>query len=489
MQNLSVYAQKEDYQWLFGGDGCINFLRYRTTHFDFNSIPINMTDMGVDVEFLHSVSTLCDSMGKLKIIANGNILYNGDYEKIEGGEQFIENEDGAWVLPQCDILLEYPGHPEQYAYITGDDFYLYPHTQYENLNFSVVDMSLNNGAGKVILKEQHIIEDTLSLGVWTACRHANGRDWWIIASHFRDDLYYTLLLDPRGLSLHHTQSIGKSEDGLGEAVFSPDGNWYARYGVPGIIGQEDRTVIDVYHFDRCSGLLSGYQNKEYEILQGRPGGVAFSPDSRFLYAANWDKVLQFDMQSPNIFASEKTVAVYDGFLDERNLPTRFYHMLLGPDGRIYFSVSNYNSRYLHVIDQPNLVDTACNVLQHSIYLPNYNNWTIPSIPYHRLYAQSGSLCDTLTVAVNDIGKRLLKTSIYPNPAIYSATLILPIGGLPLDGTLIFYDAMGREIKKLNVPAHQEQINLILPDLPMGICLYELEIKHHVISHGKIVIGN
>jgi hypothetical protein len=489
--SYALYSQKEDFQWLLGGDGSLNYPKYQTNLFDFNSMPYILNDISVKVKFYHSVSTLCDSTGKLKAIANGNTIYNGNFEIIEDAINFTDNDTAAWVLPQCDVLLDYPGHPNQIAYISGEQKYYYDYlgTWLKNINFSVVDLSLNNGNGKVTLKEEHIVEDTLDIGDWTACRHANGRDWWIIVAHFREPKYYTLLLDPSGLSLHHIQYIGKSENGLGQAVFSPDGNWYASYNVPGDIGMNDRSIIDLYRFDRCTGLLSDYQTKNYGIAQhGRPGGVAFSENSKYLYAANWDKIFQFDMDSTDVLATQKTVAVYDGFTESVfGSAQRFYHMLLAPDGRIYGAVANYTSRYLHVIDKPNLADTACHVMQHSIYMPNYNNWTIPNIPYHRLYAQTGSPCDSLTVAVNDVNWRKINTNMYPNPAINNVTLSLPSGGLPSQGSLCLYDGTGRKVLKTGIPAKQDQVSFRVDGLAAGIYWYVVELYGRGLARGKLVV--
>jgi hypothetical protein len=486
-----LFSQKEDFQWLLGGAGKITTPKYQTTMFDFNFTPYLMSNFGVNVKFEASVSTLCDSTGKLKAIANGNTIYNGNFEIIEDAINFTDDSPDAWPLPQCNVLLDYPGHPNQIAYISGEQKYYYDNlgTWLKNINFSVVDLSLNNGAGKVILKEEHIVEDTLDIGDWTACRHANGRDWWIIVAHFREQKYYTLLLGPSGLSLHHIQYIGKSENGLGQAVFSPDGNWYASYNVPGDIGVNDRSIIDLYRFDRCTGLLSDYQTKNYGIAQhGRPGGVAFSENSKYLYAANWDKIFQFNMDSTDVLATQKTVAVYDGFTESVfGSAQRFFHLLLAPDSRIYFSVSNYNSRYLHVIDKPNLADTACHVMQHSIYMPNYNNYTIPSIPYHRLYAQTGSPCDSLTVAVNDVSWRKINTNMYPNPAISNVTLSLPSGGLPSQGSLCLYDGTGRKVLKTGIPAKQDQVNFRVDGLVAGIYWYVVELYGRGLARGKLVV--
>ncbi|MEZ4988227.1 MAG: hypothetical protein R2795_24900 [Saprospiraceae bacterium] len=61
------------------------------------------------------------------------------------------------------------------------------------LHTGVVDMSANNGNGRVVEKDFPLIVDTLDAGKITACRHGNGRDWWIVVPYFRSDKYHTLL--------------------------------------------------------------------------------------------------------------------------------------------------------------------------------------------------------------------------------------------------------------------------------------------------------
>ncbi|MFK7810645.1 MAG: PKD domain-containing protein, partial [Saprospiraceae bacterium] len=156
--------------------------------------------------------------------------------------------------------------------------------------------------------------------------------------------------------------------------------------------------IDLYEFDRCTGLLNNHlQIKEEEI--GVPGGVAFSPSGQFMYIAVWDKILQFDLTVVDIAASRDTVAIYDGFVEwitpTLSNPTRFYNMQNGPDGKIYISCPNTSSRYLHVIDEPDSAGIACNFLQHHIELPSFNNHGLPNFPNYRLGALEGSPCDTL----------------------------------------------------------------------------------------------
>jgi hypothetical protein len=255
------------------------------------------------------------------------------------------------------------------------------------------------------------------MGRFTACRHANGRDWWIIAAHNTAGIVYKFLPDPQGVQLHDKQLFSTYNEALGQAVFSPDGNYYAQYVWVGDIGQGDYNIIEIYDFDRCTGQLS---NRRVKIFSppGKPGGMAFSASSRFLYFANWDKIFQYDMAAPDILSSQTTVATYDGFIDERGSAARFYLTLLAPDNKIYLSVPNINSRYLHVIAQTEQQGEDCEVQQHVVFLPVYNNYIIPNIPYPRLFGEAGTICDSLELSGTEPEPDELatKVSISPNPS-------------------------------------------------------------------------
>ena len=125
------------------------------------------------------------------------------------------------------------------------------------------------------------------------------------------------------------------------------------------------------------------------------GGVAFSPNGRFVYMLSSTFVLQADTWAPDIAASLDTVAVWDGFIAPNNgLPTTFFAMQPGPDGRVYFNTNN-STPYLHYINRPDLKGDSCQVVQHGIELPFNNIFTSPHFPNYRLGPLDGSPCDTL----------------------------------------------------------------------------------------------
>ena len=216
-------------------------------------------------------------------------------------------------------------------------------------------------------------------------------------------------------------------------------------------------------------MLSNRLYKTYDLsgLHGKPGGVAFSPSSRFLYVTRWDSIFQYDLQAPDMIASEQVVAVYDGFAGDLGLPTRFFYPLLAPDNKIYICVSNYNSRYLHRIEKPDLPGLACNVQQHSIYLPVFNNFLLPNMPYYRLGAWEDSPCDTIgSVGVKELAEGNGGIDVYPNPAQTEVvvTLSQPVSS---ECQIMVYNMMGQVISTAFIPTGSTNIVLPVAKYPNG----------------------
>ena len=70
------------------------------------------------------------------------------------------------------------------------------------LYLTTIDMNLNSGKGQVTSKNVIKIQDTLNSGRITACKHGNGRDWWIIVrptgfgSAINNNVFIKYLVDP-----------------------------------------------------------------------------------------------------------------------------------------------------------------------------------------------------------------------------------------------------------------------------------------------------
>lgn len=409
-QASSLHAQnpnfpaKYDAIWLSGYSNASDDDRFGGMKIDFNNYPptIETEDRMTDFDIVIGIT--CYEMGELQCYTTGeyfadkhdNIIENGDdlnpdtsvdqkigYQKIislpfyeKPGEYFFIHKETKWLLDSEGTTM--------------DGFW----TQNVKTYYSIVDMNLNNGLGKVTEKNVEIINDTLNFGLVTAVKHANGRDWWMLLPEYWSNNYYRYLITPNGIDTL-AQQVTETDEGLlpalGQAVFSPDGSKYIVTGSSGI--DPDSVYLDIYDFDRCEGLLSNRRRKDFpEFSFGKP--VAVSPNSRYLYFYVNQTYYQYDLQADDILASEVIIGEYDGFELPINIGSYPFLSQIGLDGKIYYSTTS-TTFVMHVIHDPDFPAESSRFEQHGIILPRLNNGTIANHPNYRLGPLDGGSCDTL----------------------------------------------------------------------------------------------
>jgi hypothetical protein len=201
------------------------------------------------------------------------------------------------------------------------------------------------------------------------------------------------LIDPSGVRLHHTQTIGDTIiDGLGQAVFSPDGSRYAL--LSNIAWNGWCQFVHTYHFDRCKGTFSQPQHMHIcGFASGAPGcGIAISPNSRWLYVALQDTLFQMDLTAADIYRSSEVVAIRKRWWVDP-VATPMHLSFLAPDNKIYI-ITTSGSRTLHVIHDPDTYG-LCQYENHGARLQSHNARSLPNFPNYRLGPLDGSPCDTL----------------------------------------------------------------------------------------------
>ena len=411
---LSLHGQKEDYVWLLGYGNNPDSEITGDSRIDFNTEPPTISLVPQPIDFYFSDASICNGEGDLLIYTNGATVGNANNEVMENGDSLGLSEvqlsyalgsgnSSAPPAQQGVIILNIPQQDSQYMIIhhelSEDVEDIVPGLA--NIVFrvfySMVKIDTENPFGKVIEKNTLLLEDIFDRGRMSSIKHANGSDWWILLNKRETNEYYTLRLGPTGIEEIFTQATGSiTQSGIGQASFSPDGSKYARNAVKraGEPGQ-----MDVYDFDRCSGLLSNPQHIVIDTVDGRVevnlGGVVFSPNSKLLYLTGKEKIIQYDLEAADLLNSGDTVAIRDDFRDTLfNFPTPFGVTQLAPNGKIYMATTT-NTKHLHVIHDPNIRGVGCNVEQHAIELPRLNNRSIPNHPNYRLKALIGSPCDTI----------------------------------------------------------------------------------------------
>ncbi|MBK8845564.1 MAG: T9SS type A sorting domain-containing protein [Bacteroidetes bacterium] len=386
---------------------------------------------------------------------------------------------GGLFIPQGNIIIPKPNSDSLYFLFHETIDFPLPLNRPRYLYCSTIDMSLDANRGEVIIKNEILIDDTLFVGGITACKHANGRDWWVLVPESRNQLqlgYYVLNIQPDTIIIASHLNFPVDSAQIGQACFSPDGSKLILSYIQGCA---------FFDFDRCSGTLTlidtiVYPTNSFSI------GASVSPNSRYAYV-NLDaiNILQYDLQAANIPASEVTVAVYDGFQAPLGINTVFVLHQIGVDGKIYITTST-GTFAMHAIENPDSGGLACNVNQHAIILPRYN-FSIPNFPNYDLGVLPGSPCDTLGLSLLSPTVERLGVRLFPNPANNSFYIKYNI---PTNENLLFvlYDSYGNEVLRKNLYGTFKNLLVHTEQLNNGIYFWRVTSnKNERRESGKVVI--
>ncbi|HMG16356.1 MAG TPA: T9SS type A sorting domain-containing protein [Saprospiraceae bacterium] len=481
---LQSSAQKFDQHWLIGYDYDQQGNIYNS-YLDFSNDTLTVTSRPSLSRFSLSLDiSMSDKEGNFLFYSDGCKIAGPDNQVInnggninQGGTALAYCSDIGYPVMQGGLVLTSPGNLDQYNYI---GYYLQFTDKYGTRPLRLYNHHLDftNGIGKVTSKNASIIQDTFSSGNLAACKHANGEDWWILAPKIQSNEYYTVLLDKTGFKKKDKQSIGplfdRFTDWSGQAIFSPDGKKYARYD-----RGNDLTIFD---FDRCDGLLSNPLHitiNDYADTLSIGCGIAFSSNSRFLYAPSGLSIYQFDMDAVDIPNSQITVAQ-----STDSIPANFFLAQLGPDNKIY--ICSIGSIYaLHVIDKPNLPGKACNVKLYNIPLFYQVNGSMPYYPNYRLGPLEGQPCDSIN---NTSSQNLISSVIvYPNPASDAITIEFSETLPAKEFVLEILNLSGRVILTRAVSTESNQV-IQVSDFNPGMYLWRIKNQVEVSRTGKIIIN-
>jgi DNA-binding beta-propeller fold protein YncE len=485
--NFTGFAQtndaKRDNIWIlgYGGEGPTKDTFFSNMRIDFSQKPIEAQKLATVMNIRSDVAMISDTSGKLLFYTNGIYIADKTHQTMKNGSglnpgKFATSEEkyGA-ICGQGALILPKPDNPNIYYLIHNSTIYNANMVKGERLYYTIVDMSLNNEKGEVTEKNKILLDTFVDYGKITACRHANGNDWWIIVTDFDTKKYNIFLLSPQGITLKEKLTFPKGfKGGVGQAVFSPDGTKYARFNAYSI---DDGTYVDIFDFDRCSGKLSNQKHWNYTTDTTYSGGIAISPNSKYLYVMSFRKIYQFDLTANDIFSTLDTVAIHDGVTDG-GFSTNFYLAQLAPDNKIYITIPSTSS-YYHVIEYPDKKGKACSVKQRGFKLPTYNYTTIPNFPNFRL-GKAATQCITSSEEITE----KINLKIYPNPTNDNLHLEYDKEKMQ-DSQLIISDLQGRKVvqKTLN------EDNIDVHTFSKGIYFLQILKENKVIFRQKVVIIN
>ncbi|MBX2929092.1 MAG: hypothetical protein KF852_14740 [Saprospiraceae bacterium] len=446
---------------------------------DFNKSPLELSYFRIPL-WLRAYTSICDKNGQLLFYTNGCQVINREHRLMENGGGLIGGNNPnnncsshSYSSAQGELALPpFPGTPDLYFIFHLST--LLDHPPYyiiRDLQLTTVDASAENGLGRVIEKNRVIFHGYFADQL-TAVRHANGRDWWIVAPKMLSNTYFIWLFTPQGLQGPMEQSIGSVwtwRDWGGQAVFSPDGSKYARANF--------ENGLHLMDFDRCNGVFSNSVRikSELPLNDTGPTGVGFSPSSRYLYLSWSIRLFQFDLRAANISNSRTTVGTAQHY--------SFFQQRLAPDGKIYMS-SSIGMNYLHVIHQPDNPGMSCSFEEIGLTLPTRRSFNMPNLPWFRLYELPGSPCDTLRVQVPPV----VRITVAPNPAYDELRVSLSeiYAGRP--ALFRLYDALGHLVYHARWEADSYTLVADVSNLPAAMYFWEVLSEAERLGQGKVVVA-
>ncbi|MBP2282597.1 gliding motility-associated-like protein [Flavobacterium sp. CG_23.5] len=519
-----AFAQKEAAIWYFGN----------TAGLDFNSgSPITLSNGQLNTA--EGCTSIADKDGNLLFYTDGSIVYDKSHQVMPNGFGLLGHNSST----QSAIIVPKPNNPNLYYIFivdqpnpknVDDDPYNNEDPPNNGLNYSLVDLRLNNGLGDIVISEKNIhlitydknntedVKYKCSEKI-TAVQHADGVSFWII-THFKDTFYSfkisTLGVDKKPIPTSTNLNVplgGYISNAIGYLKTSPNGKKIAIANSSMKLNDEldpkgnvirNTGNVWLYDFDTGSGKVSN----GFSIMSGtNPYGLEFSAKSKKLYVTvnrfNPDGItlgsslIQFDLKSSNIIGSNTTIitsAYVAGALQ------------LGLDEKIYrsgYPILTDSSNKLSVINNPELNGTSCNFLQNEIDLkggfaklglpPFITSLFLYAFSYEfnclgqatHFYINSVEKIDSV---LWDFGDGTTSTDInayhtYQNIGDYKVTLIKTINGEnrePLEKTITIYEIP----KIISTPYKLIQCDT-QDNLPTdGLASFNLALANEPISLGK-----
>jgi len=310
--------------------------------------------------------------------------------------------------------------------------------------------------GNTVLNELTLRADA------AACRHANGRDWWLIKPGIYEDENYFGLLDPKGVNMEKQTYPGlqhRVQIGHTFTYFNQQGDKMLRF--VSLNGE-----LHVFDFDRCSGELSNLVVHDLSDSLGRGtdwNACNISPDGTKFYVrrspSKGGGTLQYDLET-----LEYTYITRISTAPQ--LTPNYKHILLGNS---LFTSTGKEYQTLCTIYKPNEPGLACNYVANTDTVINFPNFIAPScFANFRLGALKGSGCDTIVSGMGEV--KVGRVKVYPNPARDVLTVELEQAA---NYQINIYNALGQRVYFARTAGKSKIIDLSNLPLHSGLLLVEV----------------
>ncbi|XCF07357.1 T9SS type B sorting domain-containing protein [Tamlana crocina] len=428
-----AFGQEEASNWYFGENAGIRFNPDGTVS------PLSSGKLNT----IEGCATISDTNGNLLFYTDGISVWNKNHDRMPNGFGLYGDPSST----QSAIIVPQPEAPNMY-YIFTVDTQIHQNDPDFGFNYSIVDMSLENGLGDVTIKNHNLLPTT-SEKVTAVVKDCQTQSIWVITLAQGEsgffDTFYAYEVNTSGLNtVPVTSSFSNNiTNRRGYLKLSPNGSK--------LVCANTTSGLFIYDFDKTTGNISNEQEITITFsLNGQKPqvayGVEFSQNNQLLYvssfyqtneqegsapSAQYGALLQYNITATNISNTEYVIdnrQMYRGALQ------------LGPDGKIYQSMNlsyDQGQPFLSTINTPNISGLGCNYAYNSLQLGSNGRQGLP--PFITSFFSekidiigNNSSSSELFLCEND-------TYTLTSPDIQGATYNWFKNGIPITNTTYFLD--------------------------------------------------
>lgn len=384
--SYSSFAQDlQNANWYFGDRAGLNF----------NGPVTELTDMPststfFDSYILEGCASISDKTGELLFYTNGETVYSKDHSVMDNGTGLYGNESST----QNAIIIPKPGNKNNFYIVTIDgESGTYFGQTLRGLYYSEVDMTLNGGLGKVIMKntalKDHLgvlINSSYNYGTHpkqeklTATFNSDGINYWMITQI--KNYVYSYSVTSSGISLTPTHNYMlpiASSIGYGSFIkISSNGSRIATSF--SLIN----SGIGVYSgsFDAATGQMNLNASIPIATANEMVSSIEFSPNSDYLY---------FTVNNQTLYAWNYLTSVKTTIATSPVGNPGIGRMQLAMDGVIYI-LSNVTNK-ISTLSNPNNLSSPGYSFQSLTLTRNYSAGLPQLVYWHEMP------CESLLLAV------------------------------------------------------------------------------------------
>ncbi len=437
-------AQLQNTNWYFGSEIGLNFS-------DGTQDPTILTNSLMDTS--GGSASISDDLGNLLFYTNGINVWNNLHTIMPNGSGLL----GGTNISQSVIIVPDPSDTNKYYVFTnqGDSMGT------SGLYYSIIDMTLDNGSGDIVLNDKNTFLLEYASEKLTAVYNANDDSYWVVLfapddNPIKSDTFYSYKVDQFGISLDHQTAFTFpfSETYFnkgGQMKISPDGQSLALIhnlvdpdGMGGFNNAQSLFTLD---FDMPTGTVSSLSSI---ILTDNlySYGLEFSPDSNLLYASTTNRfsdggflgrVHQIEYRNSGGITS---TMIFDGF-------DPVYGLQLGINGKIY-AVNDSGS--LSTINSPNTIGVGANYEDENVDLNKSANRDLPQLVTKSVIVDPPVVGKKRPVILGNPFKEVLKIK-FDEVQSYTIEFYNSVGSpqntdVPVK-TVIYEDMKNKKVYKIN----------------------------------------